>query len=131
MDNYWIFKHFHNEHGVDLIQAWLGGLSPEDLAKVNTRFAYLAAIKDKSAWRRPFAAKLRGMPKGSSIWEIRIDGDGVLYRPLGCFGPKEDEYTVLIDAIERGKGVFEPRRAPDIAVRRCKLIHQDRRYVGG
>lgn len=129
--SYWIFKHFHNEQGIDLIKAWLDRLSPEDLAKVERRFVLLATIKDKSGWKRPLAAKLRGVEKGSSIWEIRIDSDKVLYRPLGCFGPKEDEFTVLIDAIEKGKGVFEPRRAPDTAVRRCKLIHQDRRYVGG
>lgn len=129
--NYWIFRHFHNEQGIDLIEAWLRGLSIEDQAKIETRFALLAALKDRSAWKKPLARKLQGMKKRADIWEIRIDSDRVLYRPLGCFGPKEDEFTVLIDAIEKGTGVFEPRRAPDTAVKRYKLIHQDRRYVGG
>jgi len=108
----------------------LAELPIEDGVKIERTFAYLATIKDKSAWKRPFAAKLQGIKKGGNIWEIRINSDRVLYRPLGCFGSKEDEFTLLIGATEKSKGVFEPRRATDIAVKNCKLIHQDRRYVG-
>lgn len=129
--NYWTFKFFHNEQRVDLIEAWLVSMPIEARAKIERRFAYLATIKDKAGWKKPFAAKLQGLKKGSSIYEIRIAGDKVLYRPLGCFGPKEDEeFTLLIGAFEKSKGIFEPRRAPDIAIARCKLIHEDRRYIG-
>lgn len=129
--NYWIFKHFHNDQKTDLIEAWLLDLPTKDRVKIERRFAYLATIKDKSGWKKPFATKLQGLKKGSSIYEIRIAGDKVLYRPLGCFGPiEEEEFTLLIGAFEKSKGVFEPRRAPDIAIDRCKLIRRDRRYVG-
>jgi len=128
--NYWILKNFHNDQRTNLIEVWLADLPIEDCVKIERRFAYVATIKDKSAWKYPIARKLQGIKKGSNIWEIRINSDRVLYRPLGCFGSKEDEFTLLIGAIERGTGVFEPRRAIDIAVKRCKLIHQDRRYVG-
>jgi hypothetical protein len=128
--NYWIFRHFHNEQGTNLIEAWLAGLPLEDRVKIERRFAYLSAIKDKSAWRPPPARKLKGTKKGIDLYEIRISGNNILYRPIGCFGPKEDEFTVLIGAIEMSKGVFEPRRAVDIATKRFKLIHQDRRYIG-
>jgi hypothetical protein len=128
--NYWIFKNFHNDQRTNLIEAWLADLPIEDRVKIERRFAYVATMKDKSAWKKPFARKLQGIKKGTDIWEIRINGERVLYRPLGCFGSKEDEFTLLIGAIEKSKGVFEPRGAIDIAVKRCKLIHQDRRYVG-
>jgi hypothetical protein len=109
----------------------LEDLPIEACVKIERRFAYLASIKEKSSWKKPFAAKLQGLEKGSSIYEIRISGNNVLYRPLGCFGPKgEEEFTLLIGAFEKGKGTFEPRRAPDIAIARCKLVHQDRRYIG-
>jgi hypothetical protein len=128
--NYWTFKYFHNDQRTNVIEEWLGELPIEDGVKIERRFAYLATIKDKSAWKRPFARKLQGIKKGSNIWEIRINGERVLYRPLGCFGPKEDEFTLLIGATEKSKGVFEPRRAIDIAVKNCKLIQKDRRYIG-
>jgi hypothetical protein len=128
--SYWTFKYFHNDQRINLIEVWLADLPIEDGVKIERIFAYVATIKDKSAWKDPFARKLKGIKKGSNIWEIRINSDRVLYRPLGCFGPKEDEFTLLIGATEKSKGVFEPRRATDIAVKRCKLIHQDRRYVG-
>lgn len=128
--SYWIFKHFHNDQRTDLIEVWLAGLPIEDRVKIRTRFAYLATIKDKSGWKPPFARKLKGTKKGIELYEIRINADRVLYRPLGCFGPGEGEFTVLIDAIERGTGVFEPRRAIDIATQRFKLVHQNRRYIG-
>jgi hypothetical protein len=128
--NYWIFKNFHDDQRTNLIEVWLDGLPIEDRVKIERRFAYVATIKDKSSWKDPFARKLKGIKKGSNIWEIRINSDRVLYRPLGCFGSKEDEFTLLIGATEKSKGIFEPRSATDIAVKRCKLIHQDRRYVG-
>lgn len=129
--NYWIFKHFHNDQKIDLIEVWLRKLPIEDQVKIEARFALLAGFKDKTLWKKPFARKLQGMKKRADIWEIRINSDRILYRPLGCFGPGENEFTVLIDAIEVSTGVFDPRRAPETAVTRCKLIHQDRRYVGG
>jgi hypothetical protein len=128
--SYWKFKFFHNEQRTDLIEEWLAGLCIEARAKIERRFTYLAALEYKVDWRRPFAAKLKGK-KYSTLYEIRITWDKIQYRPLGCFGPREEEeFTLLIGAIERGTGIFEPRRAPDIAIRRCKQIHQDRRYVG-
>lgn len=128
--NYWTFKFFHNKQRADLIEEWLAGLSTEARAKIEARFTYLATIKDRVDWKRPFAAKLKGK-KYSTLYEIRITWDKIQYRPMGCFGPnEEEEFTLLIGAIEKGLGVFEPRRAPDIAIGRCKLIRQDRRYVG-
>lgn len=128
--SYWLFKHFHNDQRIDLIEAWLSGLPIEDRVKIERRFVYLATVKEKSDWKPPDAKKLRGTKKGIELYEIRINADRVLYRPLGCFGPKEGEFTVLKDAIEVSTGVFKPRKAIETATKRFKLIHQDRRYIG-
>jgi hypothetical protein len=128
--NYWTFKYFHNDQRTNLIEEWLASLPTEARVKIERQFAYLATVRDRLDWKRPVAAKLKGK-RYSILYEIRIAWDKIQYRPLGCFGPKEEEeFTLLIGATEKSKGVFEPRRATNIAVKRCKLIHQDRRYVG-
>jgi hypothetical protein len=76
-------------------------------------------------WIKKYAEKLKGY---EDIYEIKITYQNIQYRPLGCFGPGAGEFTLLIPAIERGSD-FEPRQAPKTAQTRCKLVHQDRRYV--
>jgi hypothetical protein len=46
---------------------------------------------------------------------------------LGCFGPKKDEFTLLIGAIEKG-GKLEPINVIETAEQRRNLIFQDERY---
>lgn len=126
--NYWIFKVFESQRGVDVIGEWLNILPLEAKVQIKRRFAYLATLK-KEDWRRPLAAKLKG-EKYDPIWEIIIKWNKIQYRPLGCFGPEEDNFTLLIGAIERSTGIFEPRNAPETAKARCNLIHKDRRFLG-
>ncbi len=64
----------------------------------------------------------------ADIYELKWIHNNIQYRPLGCFGPGDKEFTLLIGAKEKGDRL-EPIRAPEIAVRRRKLIHQDRRYI--
>lgn len=126
--NYWIFKVFKSQRGVDVIGEWLNSLPLEAKVQIKRRFAYLATLK-KEDWRRPLAAKLKGK-KYDPIYEIRVAWDKILYRPLGCFGPDENNFTLLIGAIEKSDGIFQPRNAPETAKVRCNLIHEDRRFLG-
>lgn len=36
------------------------------------------------------------------IWELRAGCSGVQYRPLGCYGPGQRAFTLLIGTIEKG-----------------------------
>lgn len=58
------------------------------------------------------------------IYEIRFKVKNVLYRPLGFFGPKRHEFTLLVPAREQGD-CFVPRNAKDLAEERKKVVLED------
>lgn len=118
----WNFKVFIAEKGSNEIDAWLNDLPPGAKAKIKKRITYLEITK---RWGRPYAAKLKGT---NNIWEIRVGFDNIQYRPLGCFGPKDGEFTLLIGATEKG-GRFEPVHAIKTAEKRRSLVLQDERYI--
>ena len=76
-------------------------------------------------WKRPYISKLKGSDK---IWEIRVEFNNIQYRPLGCLGPKSNEFTLLIGAREKGDRL-EPIDAIRIAEERCSLILEHERYT--
>lgn len=77
----------------------------------------------REAWTRPSAAKLNKAPKGGfrDYFEIRFKSEGVQQRPIGYFGPKPNQFTVLVWAIEKG-GKFVPSNWRSIADTRRKAI---------
>lgn len=121
--SYWTFKVYICEDGANEIEGWLADLPPKVRAKIRARFSYLAITR---IWIKKYAEKLKGY---ENIIEIKITYQNIQYRPLGCCGPGPREFTLLMPAKERGNE-FEPKNAPISAQKRCKLIHQDRRYVG-
>lgn len=129
--NYWTFKVFINENGIDVIGKWLSNLPTEDRAKIRVRLKYMKTIK---IWEPPIAKKLKGN-KYDPIYEIRIHGNKVEYRPLGFYGPGEKNFTLLIGARKKsGKKKspsWEPLEARETAKRRYELIQQDKKkYIG-
>lgn len=118
----WNFRVFVSERGNRKFDEWLSGLPIGVVAKVRKIITYLEITE---TWHRPFAAKLKGTDK---IWEIIVGFDNIQYRPLGCFGPKNGEFTLLIGAKEKGHR-FEPINAVKIAEERRNLIFQHERYT--
>lgn len=61
----------------------------------------------KTEWRRPSAAKLTKGKKNDfrDYYEIRFKADNVQQRPIGYFGPGENEFTILIWAHEKGNSI--------------------------
>ncbi|MCJ7546110.1 MAG: type II toxin-antitoxin system RelE/ParE family toxin [Deltaproteobacteria bacterium] len=76
-------------------------------------------------WHRPYADKLTGY---ANIWEIRVKSENVQYRPLGCCGPGDKVFSLLVGAREINKR-FDPKDAPKIAEKREKLVYQDEGYL--
>jgi hypothetical protein len=69
------------------------------------------------------------------IYEIRISGNKVEYRPLGFYGPSEKDFTLVIGARKksgkRGKLSWEPPEARETAKRTYELIQKDKnKYIG-
>ncbi len=120
----WNFKVFVSNRGTREIDDWLNSQPARAKAKIKKRITYLE-ISELSKWVRPYATKLHG---SDDIWEIRVIFANVQYRPLGCFGPKNDEFTLLIGAKERGKRL-EPVNAIKIAEQRRRLIFQHERFT--
>jgi hypothetical protein len=120
----WSFKVFVSDSGSREIDGWLDAQPKGAKAKINKIITYLE-ISDISKWVRPYVAKLKG---SDNIWEIRAVFGNVQYRPLGCFGPQKDQFTLLVGAIEKG-GRLEPINVIEVAEQRRNLIFQDERYA--
>lgn len=121
---FWTFKDYLNERGDNEIRLWLDSLSKKASIKVDRRIRYLENVQ--YFHREPqYIKQLVGY---DGIYEIRIVFAGDQYRPLGCYGTHQDEFVLLIGAVERGNR-FEPRDAPDLAVRRRHIILSDRSRI--
>jgi hypothetical protein len=131
MDNYWTFKVFIDERGIDVIGKWRKDLPLGDKARIRIRLAYMKTIK---IWDAHLVKKLQGK-KFDPIYEIRISGNKVEYRPLGFYGPGEKDSTLVIGARKksgkRKKPSWEPPEARETAKRRYELIQKDKmKHIG-
>ena len=108
--------------GIDVIKEWLDGLPIKAQVAIDERIRFLAL---GSYGHRPYAAKLEGY---DNIWEVRVKSEKIQYRPLGCSGPGDKVFSLLIGAREKGSH-FEPKDAPKIAEKRRNLVYQDEKYL--
>ena len=92
------------------------------IVKFETRLRYLG---NTEVWSPDFVKKLKGY---EGIYEIRIRYEQVQYRPLGCLGPNNREFTLLIGALEKDSE-FVPKNAPNIAYNRKELIMTNRSLI--
>lgn len=117
---FWRFKDYLSERGDNEIRLWLDSLSKKARIKIDRRIRYLENIEHFH--REPqYIKQLVGY---ESIYEIRVVFSGDQYRPLGCYGPEQGQFTLLIGAFEVGDR-FDPRNAPEIAVQRRAIILAD------
>jgi len=71
-------------------------------------------LKKIKNWGPKLVKKLQGK-KFDPIYELRISGSNVEYRPLGFYGPGEHDFTLVISARKksgkRKKPIWEPTDA--------------------
>ncbi|MGR3174946.1 MAG: type II toxin-antitoxin system RelE/ParE family toxin [Candidatus Scalindua sp.] len=118
----WTIKAFVSARGTNEIKKWLDTLPVNDQAKIDARIRHLEITK---TWGRPYTAKLKGY---TDLHEIIVFSGKIQYRPIGCRGPNDREFTILIGAIEKG-GNFVPRNAPDTAYARSKSIAKEEHTI--
>ncbi len=117
----WIFKIYG--YDVSDVDGWLAGLSKKARAKLDTIIDYMEATRD---WTRtPYFSPLTGY---SGIYEIKFIVQSKQYRPLGCYGPGNNEFTILIGAWEKGDR-FKPINAPIIAFKRRQDVIERKVYT--
>lgn len=117
----WTFFDFLDERGENTIAAWLSSLPPEAQAKIDDRLVRMAQM---DRWVSPWCKFYKGYDQ---IVELRILINKVQYRPLGFYGPRQREFTLLIGAIERNNKIS--RSVLETAVKRKDLVCEDRRYI--
>jgi hypothetical protein len=118
----WIIKSFRTLRGEDVIKSWIKGLPKPAQAEIKTGLRYLLT---QQKWDFPHVKKLHG---SKYIFEIRITSNKVRYRPLGFYGPKQNDFTLLVGAIEKGSQ-FEPKEALAIAEKRREAILKGKNYA--
>lgn len=118
----WSFKVFVRLNGRDTFEEWITSLDVDAQERIRAMIRRLSVMK---RWERPYFAPLRGY---KNIYEIIVKTKDRQYRPLGCFGPGPQVFTLLIGASKKEK-IWSPPNARKTAEKRCKLIFRDRRYL--
>lgn len=118
---FWKFSDYCSEAGTNLIQAWYDDQPVEAQADFDVTLNNLAGLRD---WRGLNEFKLlKG--KHQKLGEIRFKTLNVQYRPVGCFGPGQREFTILVGCIKK-QNVYQPPDAFDLALKRRSLLRQGR-----
>lgn len=129
----WRFMKFATGSGRDAIKDWLADIPIGERKAVR---AYLVAMLrhlrfvPAAFWNRPQFAWLTG-ERYKGIGELICNVRNVAYRPLGYFGPRPGQFTILIGCkktrIRKGKTKWKPSSALETAVlRRQQLIQEER-----
>jgi phage-related protein len=98
------------------IREWLDALPEGDRARIDSRLLMMAALP---SWPEKWVSKYRC---SGDLYEFRITGKGVQYRPLGTYyGAKQ--YVILAGAIEKGDKV--PKSDIDVALARLSNLERN------
>ncbi len=95
----WLIANGNNRN---IIKEWLDSLPVEAKVAINIR---LNTMRGLQKWPEGWASSYQGY---SGIIELRIPWNRVQYRPLGCYGPKRWQFTLLSGAIEKGGKIRRP-----------------------
>jgi phage-related protein len=111
----WTFFDYVEKGGRNPIRRWLDRIPAGDGARIDYRLQQMAAMVK---WPEKWVSKYQG---ADEIYEFRIKGYKVQYRPLGTyFGARG--YILLAGAIEKGNRI--PRSDIETAVRRLGQLRR-------
>jgi len=128
----WRIMKFVSDSGRDAVEDWLSKQVPIGERK-GVRIELEAILRNlrflkAEMWSRPQFDWLQG-EHCQGIAELIVDYRGIPWRPLGCFGPEPDQYTLLIgarkDRKRKGKVQWEPENAIQTAIDRRKMLDEN------
>lgn len=118
----WTFFDYVELTGRNPIREWLDGLPEEDCVKIDYRLRQMSAMTT-AVWPEGWLSKYRGT---TEIYELRISGNRVKYRPLGTYyGARQ--FIILTGAIEKGWKI--PKRDIETAERRLSNVQRDFKHA--
>jgi hypothetical protein len=92
---------FVDHRGKSDVQDFYDSGTAELQAAFEVAISYLREMS-RQEWTRPKAARLNKYKDFKDFFEIRFKANNVQQRPIGYFGPGEDEFTILIWLKEQG-----------------------------
>lgn len=102
----WKIKCYVSARGENDAQETYSSGTDDLKAELEVAISYLET-RGREEWRRPHAHKLSKCTEFRDFFEIRLFANGVQERPIGYFGPKPNEFTILLWAKEKG-GKLKP-----------------------
>ena len=118
----WTFLCFVSESGRDIVRDWYNEQAPEVQAAFDVAIEYLRD-QPHVKWVRPYFGTLDG--KCAGLGEIRFKANKVQHRPIGFFGSKRMQFTILFFAIEKDRK-FIPKNTCETAQNRKDLVLQNK-----
>lgn len=113
----WTFKVFVSDKGIREIIVWKSNLKKSFRARIDRIVAHLETQKNmRCKWFKHYR---------DGIYELRLTHNTIEYRPLGFFGSKENEFTLLVIAEEHGSKLV-PGNAFLTAQKRRILVLSER-----
>ena len=97
-------------------------------AGLEVALAYLQ-VRDRQDWRRPHAHKMSKCNEFRDFFEIRFSANNLQQRPIGYFGPKEGDFTILIWATEKGNKLKPEKWCEKANRRRNEIINNKAKAI--
>ena len=116
----WNIKCYESQSGRNDVQSTYDSGTADLKAGLETALDYLK-VRDRQEWRRPHAHKMTKCNEFRDFFEIRFCANNLQQRPIGYFGPGENDFTILIWATEKGNRL-NPENWCEKANRRRKEI---------
>jgi hypothetical protein len=116
----WTFFDYVELTGKNKIVEWLETLPPADQARIDNRLLLMVANR---RWPEKWVSKYES---SGSLYELRIKGKDVQYRPLGTYFGKL-RYVILAGAIEKGGKI--PLSDIDTAIDRQKRVEGNEKHA--
>lgn len=111
----WTFKDALSVAGDNVIRQWLNEQPLKARMKID---AVLRHLRVCDRLKPPFVKKIKGHEK---VFEIVVDSFNVQYRPLGGYGPKDGQFTLVMGAIEQNDRI-QPPSAFETAEERLEMV---------
>jgi hypothetical protein len=111
----WEFLNYLSMSGVDEIDEWEDTIPAKAVARLDWVLTFLRTAPQL---KRPYVGTRANY---STHYEIVVTSFGREFRPLGCYGPGKQQFTLLVGAEEKG-GALVPKNADSTADDHRKII---------
>jgi hypothetical protein len=116
----WRFLNYCTEEGRNLFREWYEEQDAAVQAEIDTIIIVLRATLDWKGRKDCLPLKKRH----AGLWEVRFTVNKIRYRPVGFFGPKSGEFTLLLGCSKKIRGAYTPPNAFDKALELLKSFRE-------